>query len=233
MLQNNPLSLTLKKFLGSIALMASLAWTPAHGEGHVEVVIRETTRPAGVAPVLVDVTFFNRGDEPVFLHKPSTPFGRTDDGLNGDHFLITDQSGDILPYTGSGPGYWGRVRLNHFVEVAPGESVHKEVNLSKGYDFHKGGDFRIQFHASLDAAAPEPEVSSPEELHAFVPNSQKFVQSNEITIHVDSNTANWLAPASPSGICSAQEMEKLYAMPAMSSTSTWTRHLTRTDAARL
>jgi hypothetical protein len=172
--------------VGFLALVASLG---VQAEGRVEVVIRETTRPAGSPPVLVDITFINKGDAPFFIHRPATPFGTRGDELNGDHFLVTDSSGELLPYIGVGAGYWGRVRLNHFIAVAPGESAHKEVNLNTGYDLTKGGDFKIRFHASLDTAEPEAEVSSPEELRTFVRNSQKFVQSNEITIHVDPGLA--------------------------------------------
>lgn len=191
------------------ALLASLAWTQTHAEGRIEVVIRETTRALGGPPVLVDVTFINRGDAPVFLHKPSTPFGRTDDGLPGDEFVITNESGEVLPYKGSGPGYWGPVRLSHFVVVAPGESTHKEVNLSREYDFGRGGVFKIKFFASLDRE-PDAEAAPAEERREFIRNSQKFVQSNEIDVRVDRARDYGWSPSEPvSNICTAAEMDKI------------------------
>jgi len=197
-----------KKRAALCALFASLAWTQAHAEGRIEAVIRETTRAIGSEPVRVDVTFINRGDAPVFLHKPSTPFGRTDDGLPGNEFVITNETGDVLPYKGSGPGYWGPVRLSHFVVVPPGESVHKEVNLSREYDFSKGGRFKIRFFASLDRE-PDARAAPEEERRAFVRTSQTFVQSNEIEVRVNTPSAYMGPSPSVSDICSTEDMEKI------------------------
>ncbi|WP_029213724.1 hypothetical protein [Luteibacter sp. UNCMF331Sha3.1] len=157
----------------------------------MEVVIRETTRPPENDKVRIDVTFLNMGDQPVFLHKPSTPFGRNDDALPGDQFVVTDATGRRMPYVGSGPGYWGPTRLSHFVKIMPGQSAHKEVDLSASYMLDRKGDYRVRFVARLSQQPdPDPDVSTPEEREAFVPVAQRDVTSNELLLHVSAERSD-------------------------------------------
>jgi len=193
----------------SLLCTAAFQAETARAEGHVEVVIRETTRPPQGDKIRIDVTFLNTGDEPVFLHKPSTPFGRTDDALSGDQFVVTDESGNRIPYTGSSAGYWGPPRLSHFVKIMPGESTHKEVDLGASYEFRKAGDFKVRFTADL-GQQPDPDYSTPEERDAFVSSAQQGVVSNEIVVHISQirDTAERSTNADE-GKCDAAQIARL------------------------
>jgi len=167
-----------------IALVGLGTTLAANAQSHLEVVIRETTRPPDEGRILIDVTFINTGDTPAFIPRPSTPFGRTDEGLNGNHFAITDAEGNELPYRGAGAGYWGQPRLSHFVVVPPGESVHKEVDLNTGYEFTRAGEYTVRFGAALNVGRLDPQFAPREELELFTPSNQASVGSNEIVVRV-------------------------------------------------
>lgn len=161
----------------------------SYAESHLEVVIRETTRPPDEGRILIDVTFINTGDTPAFIPRPSTPFGRTDEGLNGNHFVITDAEGNELPYRGAGAGYWGQPRLSHFVVVAPGDSVHKEVDLNTGYEFTSAGEYTVRFGAALNVGRLDPQFAPREELETYRPSDQPSVESNTIVVRVPETSA--------------------------------------------
>jgi len=167
-----------------VALGGLTASHTSYAESHLEVVIRETTRPPDEGRILIDTTFINTGDAPFFLHMPSTLFGRTDDGLHGDRFIIKDADGKRLSYRGQGAGSWGRPRLSHFVVIPAGETVHKEVDLTTGYEFPVAGDFTVRFAAELNVASLDLESAPRAEVEAVLENSQSSVESNEIVIHV-------------------------------------------------
>ena len=156
----------------------------SYAESHLEVVIRETTRPPDEGRILIDTTFINTGDAPFFLHMPSTLFGRTDDGLHGDRFVIKDADGERLSYRGQGAGSWGPPRLSHFVVIPAGETVHKEVDLTTGYEFSDAGDFTVRFAAELNIASLDLESAPRAEVEAVLENSQSSVESNEIVVRV-------------------------------------------------
>lgn len=166
----------LTTFAGSAILVFS---STAFSAGRIEASLSPSVSisPHSSATVVLHVR--NVGDEPVLIYRWNTPFIETG-RLPGPVFDVSDESGRPVRYLGRRV-HVGPARLAHYVSLAAGDSLEKEVDLGKEYEFDKAGWYTVNFSLYLNI---EPDkISSPiEDLEGYVPNVQEIVATNPVTL---------------------------------------------------
>jgi hypothetical protein len=163
-----------------LALLLLSGTTFSTGRIEASLSISTSITPHSAATVVLHVK--NIGDEPVMIYRWNTPFVDTEDRLPGPVFDVTDESGHAVRYLGRRV-HVGPARLVHYVSVGAGETLDKEVDLGKEYEFDKAGWYTVNFNLYLNI---EPDkISSPiEDLEGYVPNVQEIVATNPVTLLV-------------------------------------------------
>jgi hypothetical protein len=159
-------------------LMAAFGFHAAAATGRIEAKLALSTDPNAPSPATIVVTLTNTGDTSVNVFRWWTPFAAPDGRLPQPVFDLTDDAGMPVRYMGRRVNT-GSVRLAHFMQVAPGETLEREVDLTKEYDFTHAGWYNIGFDLHLEIS-PDPERAPLDELERFVPNAQSIVSTNRI-----------------------------------------------------
>ncbi|MGA7438772.1 MAG: hypothetical protein WBW32_11675 [Luteibacter sp.] len=158
------------------AMLLLTAPFAAQAASHLRVSL---TRESGLTQggtAIVTVTMTNDGDEPGYVYRPESPFGRTDDEPASDFLEVKDSSGNLVPYIGS-RGHWGPMEIDHFLAIAPGQSVTKRVDIARSYAFGPGGVFTVRY-ATIQRMPPIPELHRHRTTH-------ERLESSELVITVD------------------------------------------------
>jgi hypothetical protein len=150
----------------------------AAGAGRIEAQLSLSTDPNAPSPATIVVTLKNVGDAPVSIFRWWTPFAAPDGRLPQPVFDLTDEAGKPVRYMGRRVNT-GSPRLAHFLQVAPGETLRREVDLTREYDFTDDGWYTVGFDLYLDISL-DPKRAPLEELEKFVPNAQTVVSTNRV-----------------------------------------------------
>ncbi|HEY4291889.1 M35 family metallo-endopeptidase [Luteibacter sp.] len=161
-----------------VILIATFGCHSAIATGHIEAKLSLSTDPKAPSPATIVVTLTNTGDAPVNVFRWWTPFAAPDGRLPQPVFDLTDDSGKPVRYMGRRVNT-GPVRLAHFIQVAPGETLEREVDLTREYDFTRAGWYTVSFDLHLETSL-DPERAPLDELGRFVPNAQGVVSTNRI-----------------------------------------------------
>ncbi|NID14930.1 M35 family metallo-endopeptidase [Luteibacter yeojuensis] len=159
-------------------LMTAFELQAAMAAGRIEAKLALSTDPRAPSPATIVVTLTNTGDAPVNVFRWWTPFAAPDGRLPQPVFDLTDDTGKPVRYMGRRVNT-GAVRLAHFIQVAPGETLEREVDLTKEYDFIRAGWYDIRFDLHLETSL-DPKRAPLDELERFVPNAQGIVSTNRV-----------------------------------------------------
>lgn len=159
-------------------LFSALGTGLAAAAGHIEAKLALSTDPNARSPATVVVTLINTGDAPVNVYRWWTPFAAPDGRLPQPVFDLTDETGKPVKYMGRRVNA-GPVRLSHFMQIKPGETLEREIDLTREYDLNAAGWYSISFDLHLDTSL-DPERAPLHELEHFVPNAQGIVSTNRI-----------------------------------------------------
>lgn len=159
-----------------------LTATLASATGHMEVSLARSTDPRTTSNATVVLTISNVGDEPVAIYKWATPFVDTDGRLPNSVFNVADEKGKPARYIGRRV-YSGSVRLSQFIHVSPGETLRREIDLSREYDLSNPGWYDVSFDLHLEAM-PDLVLAPEEDLSRFKPNAQSIVTTNHVALLV-------------------------------------------------
>ncbi|QWT20599.1 hypothetical protein KPL74_00990 [Bacillus sp. NP157] len=132
---------------------------------------------------IIHVEIANVGDEDVSLLLWDTPFAKAAGRLPKPLFDVTDIHGKELRYAGRWVNI-GRLHLDDFVVLHPGERRSGDVDLRPEYDFGNGGAFAVRYTLPL-GREPDPSNVTPEQYAAFRRNTLSEVTSNETLILID------------------------------------------------
>ncbi|QWT18906.1 hypothetical protein KPL74_14265 [Bacillus sp. NP157] len=132
------------KYLLPVAICLMAVSMQVNASESIKVSLHHPTAPGAPGTLKVEVEFTNVGDEPAYIYRPESPFGRNDDTPSSDFLQVFDSSGNARRYIGS-RDHWGRPEPSHFLPVAPGESIRKEVDIAHAYDFGSGGMFTVRY----------------------------------------------------------------------------------------
>ena len=160
------------------ALLSIFGASLAAAAGHLEAKLALSTDPSAPSPATVVVTLVNTGDAPVNVFRWWTPFAAPDGRLPQPVFNLTDETGAPVPYMGRRVNA-GPVRLSHFIQLAPGETLEREIDLTREYDFSNAGWYDISFDLHLETSL-DPKRAPLHELERFVPNAQSVVSTNRV-----------------------------------------------------
>lgn len=162
----------------AFTLVAILGCHAASAAGRIEAKLSLSTDPNAPSPATIVVAVTNVGDAPVSIFRWWTPFAAPDGRLPQPLFNLTDEAGEPVRYMGRRVNA-GSPRLAHFMQVAPGETLQAEVDLTKEYDFVTAGWYDISFDLYLDISL-DPKRAPLGELEQFVPNAQSVVSTNRV-----------------------------------------------------
>ncbi|UPG95167.1 hypothetical protein [Luteibacter aegosomatissinici] len=180
--------------------LASFAPLPALASDQL-VVSLHPPATAGKGSVKVSVEFTNSGDQPAFVYRPESPFGREDNVPSSDFLRVFDSSGNPVRYTGS-RDHWGAISDSHFRRIEPGETVVKEVDISHAYDFGNGGVFTVQYVAARRDISMRPAA------HRFTIDTTEAqtLKSNEMVISVGGPSERETRPSLTTSTCSSEQI---------------------------
>lgn len=172
---------TTKKLKAAAGTALLLFSSTAFSAGKIEASLSPSTSITAHSPATVVLRVENTGDAPVMIYRWQTPFTETG-RLPGPVFDVSDEAGRAMRYLGRRV-HLGPARLAHYVSLGAGESLEKEVDLGKEYEFDKAGWYTVNFNLYLNI---EPDkISSPiADLENYVPNAQEIVVTNAVTLLV-------------------------------------------------
>lgn len=100
-------------------------------------------------PVMLQFDLVNHGKHALWVLDWNTPI----EGLRNRFLLVRGPGGEV-PYRG--PMFKrGQPGIDHYHEIAPGMSLHAEVDLSLAYRFAEPGRYHIRYIGNLlDVVAP-------------------------------------------------------------------------------
>jgi hypothetical protein len=161
-------------------LIASFLLLPglACAEGHIDLSLTRATPEDAGASVILRLT--NTGDTPVSIMKWDTPFPASGGRLPGSIFKVTDAAGNEVAYRGSWV-YVGRLGMDSFRSVSPGEVLTKEVDLALEYRFEANKAYKIRYEIDL-TREPDAVTVSAAERAGFAKSAQDRAVSNEVTV---------------------------------------------------
>ncbi|SEW05622.1 hypothetical protein [Luteibacter sp. 329MFSha] len=180
--------------LGLLTLCALPA--TAHAAGRVVLELRPATRTS--ADGWITVVARNVGDESVPIMRLDTPFARKTGTLPGAALDVVDADGNEVRYRG-GWDYFGRLTMDHFTELRPGEQWENDIDVGHEYEVRPGGTYRVRYRLRLDHE-PDVDVVPAALRETFRRPAQALAESNELTLHIVGDPT---------------------AMPTISSTSSW------------
>lgn len=165
-----------------------------HATDALTVTLHRTAQPSTRGSIEILVVFTNHTDEPDYIYRPESPFGRDDQLPSSDFLKVFDSSGNPIRYVGA-RDHWGPIRDSHFVEIAPHESVSRVVNIADAYDFGNGGVFSIRY-AAIKRNVSMARTSSNQARRL----EQTNISSGELVIDVDGpGSASFRSTARPGG----------------------------------
>lgn len=95
-------------------------------------------------PVVAAIKLINEGDRPIFLHKPTL------DGQFPVELRITRiDNGSTLGFAGESGS-----TFPPFIEIAPGESIEEGLNVSRSYEVHSPGEYKMYAVYNWDVQDP-------------------------------------------------------------------------------
>lgn len=150
----------------------------ASADGHIDVSLTLSNPHDPGASVILKLT--NTGDAPVSIMSWDTPFPASGGRLPGAIFKVTDMAGKEVAYRGSWV-YVGRLGMDSFRRVLPGEVITKEVNLAPEYRFEANKAYEVRYEIDL-TREPDVAVVSSAERAGFVKPSQSRAVSNAVTV---------------------------------------------------
>jgi len=150
----------------------------ANAAGRVEVLV--DTKAARVMEGWIGITIRNVGDAAVPIMTLDTPFSRTDGRLPGNTLHVVDEAGHEVAYRG-GWDYFGRVTLDSFTNIHPGEQWRVEIDVARDYKLDVGRTYRVKYILKLDRE-PDADMVSAEDRSSFTRAEQSAAFSNEVVI---------------------------------------------------
>jgi hypothetical protein len=164
----------LKNFRDRFAIIcvaaAALAGSgSALAQSHVEVSLAAPEIRDPAHPAIVHLRIKNAGDQPVSIMKWDTPFVGFRNRLAKSIFEVKDEHGNEVLYSGSW-AYFGRLVMDSFITLYPGQVIEKDVDIEKEYRFRPNGTYKIRYVLSLNREPDPDEVSSAERASFFAPN---------------------------------------------------------------
>lgn len=146
--------------------------TPSVEASRLEIKLSQTEFMAGEGRGVISVEAKNVGDKPLYLFGPQTPFALVDDRLQGKWFKISDVKGAEVRYRGRQVFLRGS-SPDAYIQLAPGEAIHAEVDLGKEYAFAGSGLYQVSTSMTAYDVVPG---TTPDGEAATVP-SESFVSA--------------------------------------------------------
>lgn len=194
------------KHLALIAAWIALAIPlHTHASDALTVTLHRTDQPSTRGSIEILVVFTNHTDEPDYIYRPESPFGRDDQLPSSDFLKVFDSSGNPVRYVGA-RDHWGPIRDSHFVEIAPHESVSRVVNIADAYDFGNGGVFSIRY-AAIKRNVSMARTSSNQARRL----EQTDISSGELVIDVDGPGFASYRSAPSALLCTPEQNDVIFA----------------------
>lgn len=181
--------------LGLLTLCALPA--TAHAAGRVVLELRPATRTS--ADGWITVVARNVGDESVPIMTADTPFARKDGLLPGAALEVLDGEGVEVGYRG-GWEYFGRLTMDHFAELRPGETWKIDIDVGHEYRVRAGGTYHVRYRLRLDHE-PDVDVVPAALRETFRRPAQALAESNELTLHIVGDPTARLKKDADDGPC--------------------------------
>lgn len=169
-------------FLGLMLACVTTIAAGASKNSSLEIVLvhPESTQEAESGVVVFRMT--NRGDAPIYVFKLSTPFNSNLDGkLLNNVFTVVDANGKEARYTGMYVS--AGVDASSYVKMSPGETVSKKIDLSKSYNLHAGGPYKVSFNGTV---LGDPSADLSDTMRVPRPEFMKRITSNDLDIWINS-----------------------------------------------
>lgn len=128
---------------------------------------------------VVHLRVVNTGNRAVYIFKYKTPFFSANGRLPNSQFVMRSEGGEKVEYTGLNENHV--VTPAGFVQLMPGQSLEKDVDLSRDYDL-KGGRYSVQYVQRM--VSYENPATLPRNAELHVPAG---VRSNLLDIWVNSS----------------------------------------------
>lgn len=131
---------------------------------------------------VVIFTMINRGNEPVYVLKLQTPLNSNLDGkLLNDIFDVRDGNEKKVKYTSMFVS--AIINASSYIKINPGETLSRKIDLSKSYDLHSSGPFKVRFSRYM---LGDPSTDLNDTTQTPGPEFMKPVTSNALDIWVNS-----------------------------------------------
>lgn len=172
---------TFRDRFATICVAAVLAGSgSALAQSHVEVSLAAPEIRDPAHPAIVHLRIKNAGDQPVSIMKWDTPFVGFRNRLAKSIFEVEDEDGNEVLYSGSW-AYFGRLVMDSFITLYPGQVIEKDVDIEKEYRFRPNGAYKIRYVLSLNRE-PDPDEVSSAERASFFPAEQGEASSDVVEV---------------------------------------------------
>jgi hypothetical protein len=160
----------------------------AFADGHIEVSLSTPAVRNSLHPAVVAVRLENTGDKPVSIMEWDTPFVESGGRLPRSMFEVMDRAGNEVAYRGTWVNF-GRLTMDSFRVIYPGEVLSKEVDLAREYRFEPNASYQVKYVLPLDRE-PDSDAVSPAERASYVRPGQSSASSNAVSISFDDIVSN-------------------------------------------
>lgn len=172
-------------FSGLVLIAAAFIAPPAaSATGRIETSLTKPTITDPAHPAVVNVRIRNTGDAPVSIMEWDTPLAKAGGRLPRSMFEVNDKDGNEVQYRGTWV-YLGRLTMESFRLIYPGEVLSKDVDLEKEYRFLPNETYEVTYVLNL-SREPDWDITSAAEAASFVRPTQKSVSSNAVSITLGS-----------------------------------------------
>ncbi|MFC4763875.1 M35 family metallo-endopeptidase [Dyella koreensis] len=176
------MTINIKLISAFILILAFASESSQAAEKSIEVTLSSPASLVAKESGKIVVTITNRGHQTLLLPEPKTPVFNPDNHLMGDYITVIGDDGKKPKFIGRFVKMSFKEKKDFYFPITPGQTLSKEIDLSKDYDLRAGGKFRVSYEQDYgdttlydtDDYAPNKSISN--ELIIFV--SPELVNGN-------------------------------------------------------